>query len=77
VVTDAYTGRPARGARTPFLAELLEVAPAPYPYQAQLLGDLRGIDGYGWYLGGTAAGLARELPAAELVRVLAAEADAT
>jgi nitronate monooxygenase len=76
VVTDAYTGRPARGARTPFLAELLEVAPAPYPYQAQLLGDLRGIDGYGWYLGGTAAGRARELPAAELVRVLAAEADA-
>jgi nitronate monooxygenase len=76
VVTDAYTGRPARGARTPFVAELLEVEPAPYPFQAQLLGDVRGVEGYGWYLGGTNAAQARELPAAELVRVLAAEAEA-
>jgi nitronate monooxygenase len=76
IVTDAYTGRPARGARTPFLAELLEIAPAPYPYQAQLLADLRAADGYGWYLGGTRARDARELPAAELVRVLVAEAEA-
>jgi nitronate monooxygenase len=76
VVSDAYTGRPARGARTPFLEELLDVEPAPYPFQAQLLADLRAVDGYGWYLGGTRARDARELPAGELVRVLADEADA-
>jgi nitronate monooxygenase len=77
IVSDRYTGRPARGARTPFLDALgaLEAA-APYPLQAQLLADLRTRDGYGWYLGGTGARRARELPAAELVRTLAAEIEA-
>jgi nitronate monooxygenase len=75
VVSAAYTGRAARGARTPFVAELEGVAPAPYPFQVQLLADLRSLDGYGWYLGGTGASRARELPAAELVRVLVAEAE--
>jgi nitronate monooxygenase len=74
VVTDAYTGRPARGARTPFLAELAAgPPPAPYAVQRGLTGDFRRVDGYGWYLGGQAARLARELPAAELVATLAAE----
>ena len=74
VLTDVYTGRPARGARTPFIAEL-EAGPPPAPYAVQrgLTADFRRTDGYGWYLGGQAARLARELPAAELVATLAEE----
>jgi nitronate monooxygenase len=73
VVTAAYTGRAARAARTPFLAELMTVDPVGYPLQAAVLADLRGHDGYGFYLGGTEAGRGRRLPAAELVATLAAE----
>jgi nitronate monooxygenase len=74
VLTDAYTGRPARGARTPFIEELVAgPPPAPYAVQRGLTGDFRRIDGYGWYLGGQAASLARELPAAELMATLAEE----
>jgi nitronate monooxygenase len=74
VVTDAYTGRPARGARTPFVAALAAgPPPAPYEIQRRLTRDFRDVEGYGWYLGGQAARLARELPAAELVAMLAAE----
>jgi nitronate monooxygenase len=77
MVTDAYTGRPARGARTPFIAELAAgPPPAPYAIQRTLTGDFRDIDGYGWYLGGQAARLARELPAADLVTTLVEETDA-
>jgi nitronate monooxygenase len=75
-VTAAYTGRPARGAKTPFLADLAAgPEPLAYPLQRALLSGLAESDGYGWYLGGTAARRARELPAAELVRVLSDEAD--
>ena len=78
VVTDAYTGRPARGARTPFVAELAAgPPPAPYEVQRGLTGAFRRVDGYGWYLGGQTARLARELPAAELVATLADETAAT
>jgi nitronate monooxygenase len=74
IVTDAYTGRPARGARTIFVAELAAgPRPAPFPVQGRLTGDFRSLDGYGWYLGGQSARLARELPAAELVANLAEE----
>jgi nitronate monooxygenase len=75
VVSARYTGRAARGARTPFVAELEAsgLEPAPYPLQGQLFADLRERDGYGWYLGGTGAARARELPAGELVRTLVAE----
>lgn len=78
ILTDAYTGRPARGARTPFVAELAAgPPPAPFAIQRGLTGDFRQVDGYGWYLGGQGAQLARELPAAELVAQLAAETAAT
>jgi len=74
VVTPAYTGRPARAARTPFLEELMAgPEPLPYPEQARRRAPLRDRDGYGFYLGGTAAHRGRELPAAELVRTLVAE----
>ena len=76
-VTDAYTGRPARGARTPFLQKLMaEARPAPYPLQAALLGPFRAHEGYGWYLGGTGAPRARERPVSELVRLLVEETHA-
>ena len=77
VVSAAYTGRPARGGRTPFVEDL-EAGPPPAPYEIQrgLTGDFRGLDGYGWYLGGQAAPRARELPAAELVKTLAGETEA-
>jgi nitronate monooxygenase len=73
VVTDAYTGRPARGARTPFLEELMAVEPVGYPLQAALLADVRSRDGYGFYMGGTGAARGREMPASELVAAIATE----
>jgi nitronate monooxygenase len=76
VVTAAYTGRPARAARTPFLTELMEgPEPLPYPLQAAVLAPFRTRDGYGFYLGGTGAARGREAPAAELVRTLAFETE--
>ena len=77
VVTDAYTGRPARGARTRFVDELISgPPPAPYDVQRRLTADFRRVEGHGWYLGGQSAPLARELPAAELMAVLTAETEA-
>ena len=82
-VTRVYTGRPARAIRTP-LIELLEssgVEPAGFPAQAVLTFDFRGaaaeLDRADllFLLAGQAAGLTRELPAGELVRTLAAEAE--
>jgi len=77
VVTPAYTGRPARAARTPFLADLMDgPAPLPYPLQAGLLAPFRARDGYGFYMGGTGAARGREAPAGDLVRTLAFETEA-
>jgi nitronate monooxygenase len=73
VITDAYTGRPARAARTPFLGELMDAEPADYPLQAALLAEFRRHDGYGFYMGGTGAARGRSLPAAELVATLVEE----
>ena len=76
VVTPAYTGRPARAARTPFLDELMAgPEPLPYPLQGAVVAPLRSRDGYGFYLGGTGAARGREVPAAELVRTLAFETE--
>jgi len=66
IVTDAYTGRAARMARTPVVDELM-VGPPPLPFGQQRavsakLGPL--------FMGGTAARRAREMPAADLVRLL-------
>jgi nitronate monooxygenase len=76
VVTPAYTGRPARAARTPFLEELMAgPPPLPYPLQGAMLAPLRARDGYGFYMGGTGAARGREAPASELVRTLAFETE--
>jgi nitronate monooxygenase len=69
VVTPAYTGRHMRAARTPLLEELMHEEPLPFPeqrFESAKRGPL--------YMGGTAARRARELPVAELMRTLVAEA---
>ncbi len=66
VVTDAYTGRAARMARTPVIDELLAgPPPLPFPGQRAVSAKLGPL-----YLGGLGAVRAREMPAAELVREL-------
>ncbi|HET7573051.1 MAG TPA: nitronate monooxygenase [Gaiellaceae bacterium] len=75
VVTPAYSGRPARAARTPFLAELMAgPPPLPYPEQRRRVEARPGAERF--FLGGVAAPRARELGVAELVRALVAEAEA-
>lgn len=72
VVTDAYTGRPMRAARTAVLEELMAgPPPLPFPQQRAV-----GAETGPLYMGGTGAAEGRELPAAELVDVLVAEAEA-
>lgn len=68
VVTDAYTGRAARMARTPVVEELM-AGPPPLPF-----GEQRAVSAKvgPLYLGGMGATRAREMPAAELVRALLA-----
>jgi nitronate monooxygenase len=68
VVTDAYTGRAARMARTPAIDELM-AGPPPLPF-----GEQRAVSAKvgPLYLGGLGAPRAREMPAAELVRELLA-----
>jgi nitronate monooxygenase len=71
VVTDAYTGRPMRAARTPVLEELMAgAAPLPFPEQRQVAAEKGPL-----FMGGTGARSGRELGAAELVRLLVAEAE--
>jgi nitronate monooxygenase len=73
VVTDAYSGRAARAARTPFLETLIEgPPPLPFPQQRRVVEALPNAERF--YLGGTGARRARELPAAALVRALVTEA---
>jgi nitronate monooxygenase len=70
VVTPAYTGRHMRAARTPVLEELM-AGPPPLPFpQQRAVAAARGP----LYMGGANAKNARELPVAELVATLVAEA---
>jgi nitronate monooxygenase len=79
VVTRAFSGRPARGIRNRFTDAFEREAPAPFPLQQQLTRELRaeatrqGRADLMQLWAGQAAPLARALPAAELVRLLAAE----
>jgi nitronate monooxygenase len=80
-VTNVLTGRPARSLVNRVIAELGPMAPdAPaFPLAAYQLAALRasaeaaGSDDFSSLWSGQAAPLAREVPAAELVRTLAAE----
>lgn len=70
VVTDAYTGRPMRAARTPVLEKLMAgPPPLPFPEQRQVSAQQGPL-----FMGGTNAARSRELGAAELVRLLVDEA---
>ena len=72
VVTDAYTGRPMRAARTPVLEELMAgPPPLPFPEQRRISAEKGPL-----FMGGTGAAHARELGAAELVDLLVAETEA-
>ena len=72
VVTDAYTGRPMRAARTRVLEELMAgPPPLPFPDQRRVAAASGPL-----FMGGTGAAQGRELEAAELVRLLVDEADA-
>ncbi|HEV7132341.1 MAG TPA: nitronate monooxygenase [Gaiellaceae bacterium] len=66
VVTPAYSGRHARAARTPFLEKLM-AGPPPLPFPEQRAAVRARPDAEGFFLGGTGAKRARDLPAAELV----------
>jgi nitronate monooxygenase len=69
VVTDAYTGRPMRAARTPVLEELMAgPPPLPFPDQREVSAERGPL-----FMGGTNAARARELGAADLVHLLVAE----
>jgi nitronate monooxygenase len=70
VVTDAYTGRPMRAARTPVLEELMAgPPPLPFPEQRKVSAGKGPL-----FMGGTGAARGRKIGAAELVRLLVSEA---
>jgi nitronate monooxygenase len=72
VVTDAYTGRPMRAARTPVLEQLMAgPAPLPFPEQRAVSAETGPL-----FMGGTGSARGRELTAAELVRLLVEETEA-
>jgi nitronate monooxygenase len=82
-VTDAFTGRPARGLRTSFFDELERSGNEipPYPLQAMLVAELREagleqdeLDTVS-RLAGQGAPMVRDLPAAELVDELVSETE--
>jgi nitronate monooxygenase len=71
VVTDAYTGRPMRAARTAALEELMAgPPPLPFPEQRAVSAEHGPL-----FMGGTGARGARALPGKELVKVLVLEAE--
>lgn len=81
VLTNLFSGRPARGILNGFIEEAGPMGPAPvFPHAAALVAPLRaaseraGSTGYAQMWAGQAAALARAEPAAELTRRLAAEA---
>ena len=66
VVTDAYTGRPMRAAKTPVLeAAMATGPPLPFPEQTRVSRELGPV-----FMSGTGARRAREQSAAELVASL-------
>ena len=71
VVTDAYTGRSMRAARTVLLDELMAgPPPLPFPEQRAISAERGPV-----FMGGTGARRARRLPADELVKVFVTEAE--
>lgn len=81
-LTRAFSGRPARGLVNRFVREHGRYAPAAYPQVHQMTSGLRTAaakagDAQGMALwAGQGHRMARELPAGELVELLAAETEA-
>ena len=81
VVTRAFSGRAARGLANRFTREMAGAPLAPYPAQNALTREIRaaaakaGDAGFLSLWAGQAAALARELPARELLALLARETD--
>lgn len=79
-ITRSFSGRPARAIRNR-LTDLESLDPIDFPAQLSISGPLgtaaaeQGSSEFLAMWAGQAASLARELPAAELVRVMVAEAD--
>jgi nitronate monooxygenase len=79
-LTSAYTGRPARAMRNRFVTEMADAQPLDFPLQASLVGPLLRLTNesaradFAPVWAGQAAPLIRELPAAQLVEELVAEA---
>jgi nitronate monooxygenase len=72
VVTDAYTGRLMRAARTPVLDELMAgPPPLPFPDQRAVAAEKGPL-----FMGGTGAARGRELAVPQLVQLLAVESEA-
>jgi nitronate monooxygenase len=81
-LTRAFTGRLARGLENRFLLEHSEAAPSAYPHIHHVTAPIRAaarargdLDGFNLWAGQTHQ-LAKELPAAEIVSALAADARA-
>jgi nitronate monooxygenase len=75
-ITRAFTGRPARGIRNPFLDDHTAAAPAAYPQVHHMTRPIRanGDPASMNFWAGQAYPLVRALPAAELVTTLLEEA---
>jgi nitronate monooxygenase len=79
VVTDRFTGRPARGVRNALAERLDDVEPLPFPLQAVATGPItraaleQGREDLGYVLAGQGAPHGRALGAAELVEALVRE----
>jgi nitronate monooxygenase len=72
VVTDAYTGRLMRAARTPVLDELMAgPPPLPFPDQRAVAAEKGPL-----FMGGTGAARGREIAVPQLVQLLAVESEA-
>ncbi len=81
VVTDRFTGRPARGVRNALADRLADVEPLPFPLQAVATGPVTraalecGREDLAQVLAGQGAPRGRALGAAELVEMLVRETD--
>jgi nitronate monooxygenase len=79
-VTRAFTGRPARALRNRFVTEMADTEPLDFPLQASLVGPLWRMSNeearaaFMPVWAGQAAPLMRDLPAAQLIEALVAEA---
>jgi nitronate monooxygenase len=78
VVTPTISGRPARFVRNRLIDTIADAEPLPFPAQFSLIWPMQpqATRALSALFSGQSAALSRAMPAAELVRTLAAETDA-